>query len=830
MIKVSVIVPIYNVEPYIDKCLDGILNQSCRDIEVLLMVGLCSDHSLEKCVVRQKEDSRIVIVSRKDTSLGDARNYGLKIAKGKYIAYVDADDIVKENYLSEMIWPMEQDPDVDISCCGFDKLGADGACKGGWIPRTHGKKECGFERYIQLVQWVSVWTKVYRRKWLLENGIFMFDGCCEDHAMHYILASKVRNVFFIPSVLYHYNIGNMGSLVHSAKSNTDYGKAIDFAMDYIKKQGIYEQALTAMEWQVISSVFYILGRSGYHKTVIDMSIRLMETYFPGAWKCYRKYWSTPKIKTEPVILFGAGDDLPGLLDKGVFPNVKYIIDNNEKKHGTVIKGIPVCPFEQLTQEKEDLTVVITSSKYERNMMRQLWERDVKNIWTAWDYTNKNLDLSIIIPVYNAGPYLSEALDSILNQTHGNFEVIIVDDGSTDDSKRIEMMYASRDMRIRICETMHEGAGAARNYGMKLARGAYLVFLDADDRFAPDLLERIEHVVTEKNPSIVVWDAVEFDSLTNRRKDSGSFVKREFLGIYDDVSPDSIAGGIFQFTSSTVWNKAFSRKFIAEKDIRFQCINRANDVFFVYMALAEAEKISVMHQVLTFYRTGNIASLQGSRKGRSLDFYKALRQVRETLEERNLLSAYRKSFQNVALEQCLWELFHRKSLEDSEYIFNCYQKYIFRDLGLDHIKCEECYNADFYDLYEAVAKKTYVEYCRDCSERVKAMILKPDWTWKLPAESIPAGARLVLYGAGGMGQDFYKQLVISGHASVSGWVDSAFEKYRKAGMDVKDPSEVLQPGFDWILICVSDAKVRREIADYIEKTFGVDRKKMIYEFE
>lgn len=98
-------------------------------------------------------------------------------------------------------------------------------------------------------------------------------------------------------------------------------------------------------------------------------------------------------------------------------------------------------------------------------------------------------ISVIIPVYNAEKYLEKCLDSILQQTFREIEVICVDDGSQDASKQILRRYASQDARVIVVEQKNMYAGVARNRGMELAKGKYLIFLDADDFFHPDMLRR-----------------------------------------------------------------------------------------------------------------------------------------------------------------------------------------------------------------------------------------------------------------------------------------------------------------------------------------------------
>ncbi len=96
-------------------------------------------------------------------------------------------------------------------------------------------------------------------------------------------------------------------------------------------------------------------------------------------------------------------------------------------------------------------------------------------------------VSVIIPVYNYDRYLGEAIESVLGQTHPHLEVIVVDDGSTDRSSEVAKSFADRG--VRYCHQLHAGIGPARNTGVELAQGEYLAFLDADDRWPPEKIER-----------------------------------------------------------------------------------------------------------------------------------------------------------------------------------------------------------------------------------------------------------------------------------------------------------------------------------------------------
>lgn len=120
------------------------------------------------------------------------------------------------------------------------------------------------------------------------------------------------------------------------------------------------------------------------------------------------------------------------------------------------------------------------------------------------------DVSVIIPVYNSNRYLKECLDSIVNQTLSNIEIICVDDGSTDGSLDILHEYAAKDNRFVVLEQKNSGAGVARNLGMSIARGRYLSFLDSDDFFSLTLFEETVLRADTTNADIVVYRFVKFN--------------------------------------------------------------------------------------------------------------------------------------------------------------------------------------------------------------------------------------------------------------------------------------------------------------------------------
>ncbi len=131
--------------------------------------------------------------------------------------------------------------------------------------------------------------------------------------------------------------------------------------------------------------------------------------------------------------------------------------------------------------------------------------------------NAEVKISVIVPIYNACKHLRPALESILDQTLREIEIICVDDGSTDTSLDMLKIYQKRDSRIRIITETNAGPGHARNNGLKRARGKYVAFLDADDFFEPELLEKLYNRAEENDLDITI---VRYDIFDNKK---GKFV-------------------------------------------------------------------------------------------------------------------------------------------------------------------------------------------------------------------------------------------------------------------------------------------------------------------
>lgn len=293
-------------------------------------------------------------------------------------------------------------------------------------------------------------------------------------------------------------------------------------------------------------------------------------------------------------------------------------------------------------------------------------------------------VSVIIPVYNVEKYLYECLDSIVNQTYKNIEIICIDDSSTDKSIEILREYANKDNRIIILQQRNQGAAVARNYGMDIAQGKYLLFLDSDDVFSESLIEKAVLKAEKFNADIVVYKAMTFDTSNNCAvmKDyiSGFKYGQEKTFSYIDV-PDKI----FNSFLIPAWNKLFKKSFIIENDIFFQNIKRYNDLYFSNKALVAATKIILLDEILLFYRVGLKSNLQSNKEKTPFEICKALNALKSYLEVQGIFMYVRKSFLKLVTDNIFYNLNGIKNIESRKLYINKLRSEWFEELGITNGK-------------------------------------------------------------------------------------------------------------------------------------------------
>ena len=220
-------------------------------------------------------------------------------------------------------------------------------------------------------------------------------------------------------------------------------------------------------------------------------------------------------------------------------------------------------------------------------------------------------VSIIVPVYNVAPYLRQCMDSIINQTYRNIEIICVDDGSTDESGEILDEYAKSDNRISEAHTNNSGVASARNTGLSLASGEYLLFVDGDDWIDTATCQKAVSSISTESADVVMWPYIReftdhsdpkmifrgqklFDETECRK------LQRRMIGLSDEelAHPENADA------LSTVWGKLYRREIIEQNHLRFENLSRIGtyeDGLFNLCYFAHVKSAIYIPDYLSHYR-------------------------------------------------------------------------------------------------------------------------------------------------------------------------------------------------------------------------------------
>lgn len=309
----------------------------------------------------------------------------------------------------------------------------------------------------------------------------------------------------------------------------------------------------------------------------------------------------------------------------------------------------------------------------------------------------NPKVSLIIPVYNVESYLRKSLDSAINQTLDDFEIIAVNDGSTDSSYEILKEYANKYDNFIVINKENGGLSDARNAGLKAAKGEYIAFLDSDDYLAPNFLETLYTMASDNNAEIACCNYKMYFPKSNIKitvptiPESGVYSKEQAL-------KKLILDYTVHYFS---WNKLCKRSIFEENKIQFY------DMYFEDISTSprlfyNATKIAITTKPLYYYtqRPGSILNTMNVKKIN--DYTKALGVIRNYLEEKNDYKVYRSTFRHYAFRVRLVNYF---SISRMHFQFKTFTG-IINNIRINN-KLINFYIDDNYKLENGIIKMPYL---------------------------------------------------------------------------------------------------------------------------
>lgn len=383
-------------------------------------------------------------------------------------------------------------------------------------------------------------------------------------------------------------------------------------------------------------------------------------------------------------------------------------------------------------------------------------------------------ISIIVPVYNVADYLKKCVKSIINQTYTNLEIILIDDGSTDDSGILCDMLRDEDERIIVIHKENEGSTASRNLGLDISKGKYVGFVDSDDWIEPNMYEELFAAIKRDKADVAICRTyIQNDNqeyIDAREICEGVFYKKDNIISHNIFYSDDYSNrGI----SPNLWDKLF----IKDKFLNYQKkvdINTryAEDDLCVFSYLLDAECVSFVNIPLYHYyqRVGSVTKkVDREYFSRISLFYNQMRSVFEKHECYPILLP--------KLDKYMLELVLRG---------------INSSFGFNYGVVVPFYIPDVEFLYKNNVHK------------------------------------IVLYGAGNVGRDYYSYFIQTKIVLVKAWLDKNYIMHRKEGLDVLCPDMLWEISeFDLILVAVDSKNLAEKISDELCQKYDISREKIAY---
>ncbi len=288
MKKVSVIVPVYNTEPYLRRCLDALVNQTLEDIEIVVVNDGSTDHSLDILQEYEKRyPSKIKLLTKENGGQATARNMGIRCCTGEYIGFADSDDYV-DTSMYEKMYSLAKQKDADLVECHYHYLQE---TEGKLIElKTRGNiREYKNQKDMFIDPQVSPWNKLYRREALTESGITFPEGLIYEDTAFYIktISAIKRTVYLDEHLVYYFLRGNSTMNANKSRKVADIFAVLQDILDYYRSHQLYEEYANELEYFCVKillcSSLSRIGRvvdKDLENQLLDKTFAMIQENFP----------------------------------------------------------------------------------------------------------------------------------------------------------------------------------------------------------------------------------------------------------------------------------------------------------------------------------------------------------------------------------------------------------------------------------------------------------------------------------------------------------------------------------------------------------------------
>lgn len=382
-------------------------------------------------------------------------------------------------------------------------------------------------------------------------------------------------------------------------------------------------------------------------------------------------------------------------------------------------------------------------------------------------TNSCLKVSVVIPIYNTAQYLPECLESVINQTLKDIEIICVDDGSTDDSPQILAGYVLKDERINIIHKENGGLVAARKTGVLAAKGTYVAFVDSDDWIEPDMYEQLFRIAEEYKVDMVTCGFFLEGNYTTTHMDTvsqGMFEGQDMFALRDKAiyNLEQHSSGL----KASLCYKLFRKELIQDAQCKIPNeITMAEDKMCLLTALLRCSSVYVYHKPFYHYRIRPNSMVNSGSEEYLLKVYAVYKYLKELYQDERFTKNMR-----TQAEVYITEL-----------------------------------------LYKGI--NTLLGF-----ENKNLLWIDPYWL-----DKIPANAKIVLYGAGELGKKYRKQMQSRKDLHYITCIDFSYERLSSEEFVVESPDVINVYQYDYVVITIKNPQKAQGIRTDLQKMGIADDK-------
>ena len=651
MVKVSVVMPVYNTKRFLKDSINSILNQTLSDLELICVDDGSDDGSLDILYEFAEKDDRVSVFSLNHQGAGNARNFALKYTTGEFLYFMDSDDFLDLNafedfcnicesknldfMLFKMInYDVDEDHYYETDYYNMPKISS-------FVK----DKVFNFKDLGDLIFNInsSTCSKFYNRDFVIRSGAkFRENSKFNDNQFFWDVIFSAERIYFLDKH-YYTRTRHSSSLTGSKdKKHIDtIGVFNDIIELFIKhgqldkfKNKLYNNktTVTLQRFEEIHDDF---------KELFYIEIKKDFQNFENT--DFRKVlWSSNRFIYDSFLVS------KNLEDFNLLKKFYYIIKNNECSYDDKVSYIKKWFNSLETTYKQHFfdAVKFWIKKYHEDNLCIENKRFYEKLINSSNYQDyHSVKVSVVMPVYNTKRFLKDSINSILNQTLSDLELICVDDGSDDGSLDILYEFAEKDDRVSVFSLNHQGAGNARNFALKYTTGEFLYFMDSDDFLDLNAFEDFCNICESKNLDFMLFKMINYDvdedhyyetDYYNMPKIS-SFVKDKVFNFKD------LGDLIFNINSSTC-SKFYNRDFVIRSGAKFRENSKFNDNQFFWDVIFSAERIYFLDKHY-YTRTRHSSSLTGSKDKKHIDTIGVFNDIIELFIKHGQLDKFKNKLYN-----------------------------------------------------------------------------------------------------------------------------------------------------------------------------------------